>query len=69
MKCCVESNNATLTSSQSTTQKPIKTTNAPAPVTKPTHKVEKPIQSESSKSKGMPHATIQFSLFGLNIEI
>lgn len=52
MKCCVESNNATLVGSQSTTQKPVKTTNPPAPMTKPTHKIEKPIQSESSKSKG-----------------
>lgn len=52
MKCCVESNNATLTSAPSTTQKPVKVTNTPVPVTKPTHKVEKPIQSESSKTKG-----------------
>lgn len=62
MKCCVESNNATLAQSQSTTQKPVKVTNPPMPVTKPTHKVEKPIQSELSKSKGKATELI-YSMF------
>lgn len=55
MKCCVESNNTTPAGQpQPTTQKPIKTTSyAPIQVTKPTHKAEKPIQSETSKAKGI----------------
>lgn len=58
MKCCVESNNTTTPAGsqsqhQQTTQRPIKTTNAVIPMTKPSQKLDKPIKSESSKDEGL----------------
>lgn len=53
MKCCVESNNtsqaAAQSQSQSTTQKPIRTTTLGPQTSKPTQKVDKPTKSETKE--------------------
>lgn len=60
MKCCVESKNATSAGSQSTTQKPTKTTTVAVSVTKPTQKLEKPTKSETNKD-GLYEITVSIA--------